>query len=77
MEKYIIELETKINDEWCKSYHQMISQSNRKDTMNVYEEHITFEKKQAKRFYDKEEAEKYSVLLTGKFQKAKVITVKR
>lgn len=77
MTEYIIELETKIDGEWKKAYHELLASSNRTDTMNAYEEHITFNKKQAKRFYQEEEANKFAVLLTGTFQRAKVVPLKK
>ena len=58
MEKYIIELHTKVNGKFQVGYHEKITESTRKDTTNVYVEHITTDKKKAKRFFEQEEAEK-------------------
>lgn len=58
MAKFIIELQTKVNGKFQKGFHQDIKPSNSKEAMNVYEQHVTSKKKEAKVFYDKEEAEK-------------------
>ncbi len=77
MEKFIIELQTNIQGKWQKGYHETIKESDRSDTVNVYVEHITTDKKKAKRFYDIEEAQKFATLfdLNG-VQTSKVIPVK-
>lgn len=77
MEVYIIELNTKINGEWKKAYHELLTPSDRVDTVNAYTEHITFKEEKAKRFYDKDEANKFAVLLTGPFQQTKVVPLKK
>jgi hypothetical protein len=77
MEKYLIELETKVNGEWQKGYHQDLTNNNNKQAMNVYVQHVTTDKRKAKRFYDKEEAQKFATLFESKFQTAKVITINR
>jgi len=78
MDTYIIELQTKVNGKIQKGYHQKISESKRKDTMNVYVEHITTDKKEAKRFFDKEEAIKIGNLFSiPSIQTAKILTVKK
>jgi hypothetical protein len=78
MEKYIIELETKVNGKWEKGYHENLTASTRKDTMNVYVQHVTTDKRKAKRFYDKEEAQRFATLFTREnLQTATVITINR
>lgn len=78
MEKYLIELNTKVNGEWQKGYHEKISESTRKDTMNVYVEHVTTDKRKAKRFYDEEEARRFAALFSHpNLQEAEVIPVKK
>jgi hypothetical protein len=77
MEKYLIELETKVNGKWEKGYHETLTESTNKQAMNVYVEHVTYDKRKAKRFYDKEEAQRFATLFSNNFQYAKVITVNR
>jgi hypothetical protein len=78
MEKYLIELQTKVNGKFQKGYHENITESTRKDTMNVYVEWVTFDKRKAKRFYDKEEAQRFAILFTREnLQTATVIPVKK
>ena len=77
MEKYLIELETKVNGTWEKGYHENITNNENKQAMNVYVECVTTDKRKAKRFYDKEEAQRFATLFSNNFQYAKVITTKR
>jgi hypothetical protein len=77
METYIIELETKVEGKWKKGYHETLIDSQRKDTMNVYVECVTTDKKKAKRFYDKDEAQRFATLFSNNFQYAKVIPIKK
>jgi hypothetical protein len=78
MEKYLIELQTKINGEFQKGYHEKLMESTNKYAMNVYVEHVTTDKRKAKRFFDKDEAERFATLFTREnLQTAKVITVNR
>lgn len=77
MEKYLIELDTKVNGKWQKGYHENLTNNENKQAMNVYVQHITSDKRKAKRFYDKEEAQKFATLFESQFQTAKVITINR
>jgi hypothetical protein len=78
MEKYIIELQTKINGNFEKGYHEKLTESTRKDTMNVYVEHVTTDKRKAKRFYDADEAQRFATLFAREnLQTAKVIPTNR
>ena len=64
MDKFIIKYTTKINGEEKMSFHEKISLTdpNRLDVMNVYTEHISYDKSKAMVFYDREEAEKVCAL---------------
>lgn len=77
MEKYLIELETKVNGKWQKGYHQDLTNNENKQAMNVYVQHVTSDKRKAKRFYDRDEAQKFATLFESQFQTAKVITINR
>jgi len=56
METWIIKYDLKINGKFEIVYHKDISNSENKSAMNVYVEHVTSDKRKAKRFYNKEEA---------------------
>ena len=64
MDKFIIKYTTRINGEDKMAFHEKISLTdpNRLDVMNVYTEHISFDKSKAMVFYDHEEAEKVCAL---------------
>jgi hypothetical protein len=57
------------------AFHEKISLTdpNRLDVMNVYTEHISFDKSKAMVFYDREEAEKVSVLFGNSIHVGKVV----
>ena len=75
MDKFIIKYKTRINGEDKMAFHEKISLTdpNRLDVMNVYTEHISFEKSKAMVFYDREEAEKVCVLFCNSIHTGKVI----
>jgi len=75
MDKFIIKYTTRINGEDKMAFHEKISLTdpNRLDVMNVYTEHISFEKSKAMVFYDREEAEKVCVLFGNSIHVGKVI----
>jgi hypothetical protein len=68
MKKYIIKYNSKVNGINIKLYHESININTHKDTMNVYVESLTTDKKLAKVFYDKEEAIKVSNLFACEYQ---------
>ena len=78
MEKYIIQYKMKINGKMETVFHENITPSERTDTMNVYVEHLTSDKKKAKIFYDKEEAELVDKLFsrTNGRGSSRVLTIK-
>ena len=47
-------------------YHEALVLSNRKDTMNVYEEKLTSDREKALVFHDDEEAQKMATFLEDK-----------
>lgn len=75
MDKFIIKYTTRVNGEDKTAFHEKISLTdpNRLDVMNVYTEHISFDKSKAMVFYDREEAEKVSVLFGNSIHTGKVI----
>jgi hypothetical protein len=75
METFIIKYKSRFNGEEKIAFHEKISitDPNRLDVMNVYTEHISFDKSKAMVFYDREEAEKVCVLFGHKFHVGKVI----
>lgn len=75
--KYIIRYYIKINGKWETKFHENITNSERKDTMNVYVEHITADEKKAKRFHTIEEADKVAKLFKYILQLPTVLTVKK
>jgi hypothetical protein len=64
METFIIEYKSKVNGEEKIAFHEKISitDPNRLDVMNVYTEHISFDKSKAMVFYIREEAEQVCAL---------------
>jgi hypothetical protein len=62
MEKFIIEMQVKINGKFEKHYHQNITEQKNKEAMNVYVEHITSKKREAKIFYDEDEAKRVAIM---------------
>ena len=75
METFIIKYKSRVNGEEKITFHEKISLTdpNRLDVMNVYTEHISYDKSKAMVFYDREEAEKVCVLFGHKFHAGKVI----
>jgi dsDNA-binding SOS-regulon protein len=75
METFIIKYTTRVNGEDKMAFHEKISLTdpNRLDVMNVYTEHISFDKSKAMVFYDREEAEKVSVLFGNSIHVGKVV----
>jgi len=75
MKTFIIKYKSKFDGEEKISFHEKISLTdpNRLDVMNVYTEHISFDKSRAMVFYDREEAEKVCVLFVNKYHIGKVI----
>lgn len=75
MATFIIKYKTKVNGENKVTFHEKISitDSNRLDVMNVYTEHISFDKSKAMVFYDREEAEKICALFSNSVHIGKVI----
>jgi dsDNA-binding SOS-regulon protein len=75
METFIIKYKSRVDGEEKTTFHEKISLTNpnRLDVMNVYTEHISFDKSKAMVFYDREEAEKVCVLFGHKFHVGKVI----
>ena len=75
MDKFIIKYTTRVNGEDKMAFHEKISLTdpNRLDVMNVYTEHISFDKSKAMVFYDREEAEKGSVLFGNSIHVGKVV----
>jgi hypothetical protein len=64
MDKFIIEYKSRVNGVDKTTFHEKISLTdpNRLDVMNVYTEHISYDKSKAMVFYDREEAEKVCAL---------------
>ncbi len=79
MKQYIIKRKLKGSD-WknTKLYFQNVTENKSRETMNVFMEHLTKNKARAKRFYDKEEAEKFAKLFDdGSHSTSKVLTVNK
>ena len=64
MDKFIIEYKSKVNGVDKTTFHEKISitDPNRLDVMNVYTEHISYDKSKAMVFYIREEAEQVCAL---------------
>ena len=64
METIIIKYKSKVNGEEKIAFHEKISitDPNRLDVMNVYTEHISYDKSKAMVFYIREEAEQVCAL---------------
>lgn len=59
MDKFIIKYKSRIDGAEKETFHHTIVENDTsRGFMNVYSEHITTDKKQAKVFYTREEAEK-------------------
>lgn len=67
MSNYIITYNTKINGENKIYFHESISVNENLSTNNVYVEHITFNKKLAQKFFDRDEAKKVANLFSNDF----------
>ena len=76
MENYIIEIRMKVKGNVVTYYHEDIISQKNNQVMNMYVENITSERKKAKVFYDKQEAERIGVLFSSKHQVASVLTIK-
>ena len=77
MEKYIIKYRTKVNGGYRTSYHETISVNERLDTNNVYVEHVNYERKKARRFFDIDEADKIANLFSNEFHLASIEIIKK
>jgi len=78
MDKYIIERKVKIDSEIKTLYFETLSECKNNQVMNVFQEHLTKDKTKAKRFYDKEEAERFRVLFNMSYSNhSQVLTVKK
>lgn len=75
METFIIQYNSKVNGEEKTTFHEKISLTdpNRLDVMNVYTEHISFDKSKAMVFYAREEAEKVCALFGNSVHIGKVV----
>ena len=73
MKKYIIEYTTKVNGEYIKLYHCDISINKNKETMNQYVETLTTDIKLALVFYDRDEADKISLIFSNPHHNPKII----
>lgn len=75
MDKFIIKYKSRIDGEWKETFHEKISLTdpNRLDVINVYTEHISFDRSNAMVFYDREEAEKVCALFSSTVHQGKVI----
>jgi hypothetical protein len=75
MEKFIIKYKTRIEGVDKISYHEKIclTDPNRLDVMNIYTEHVSFDKSKAMAFYDREEAEKVCALFGNSVHVGKVV----
>ena len=76
MEKYIIKYRTQINGVSRTCYHETISVNERLDTNNVYVEHINYERRKAKRFFDIDEANKIANLFSNEYHIASIQIIK-
>lgn len=77
MEKYIIERTLKGTLSKTKFYFETVSECKNNQVMNVFEEHLTKDKAKAKRFYDKEEAERFATLFDSSYSSSEVLIVKK
>ena len=66
----------KVNGKVGTYYHENITPQKNNQAMNIYVEEVTIEKKKAKIFFDKEEAEKIGVLFASKFHISIILTIK-
>lgn len=76
MLKFIIQWDTKVSGKWQKGYHQTIKENTNTQAMNVYVEHICLKKKEAKVFYDLEEADRVARFFANDFHMATVIKIR-
>jgi hypothetical protein len=76
METFIIKYKMRIDgDDDVTAFHENIKNCENLSVMNVYVEHITYDKKKAKVFFDKEEAERVAKMFEGTFQHiAEIVT---
>ena len=75
METFIIKYKSRVDGEEKTTFHEKISLTdpNRLDVMNVYTEHISFDKSKAMVFYDRYEAEKVCDFFGHTYHVGKVI----
>jgi hypothetical protein len=74
MSKFIIKYKSRIESKEVETFHSGISEARSESlVMNVYVEHISGTKENAKVFYTREEAQKICNLFNGPFHKGKVI----
>ena len=77
MNKYIIQINYKVDGDSKPLYFENISECTNNQVMNVFQEHLTSDKNKAKRFHDKEEAERFEKLLSYSNRISKILTVKK
>lgn len=74
MKTFKIEVLIKNNGKWETLYHENITPTTSIEVNNVYQEHLTSDKKKAKVFYDIKEAQRVSDFFTQEYRTSKVIT---
>lgn len=77
MNKYIIQINYKVDGDSKPLYFETISECTNNQVMNVFQEHLTSKKDKAKRFYEIEEAEKFQQLFSSSNRISKILTVKK
>ena len=75
METYIVKYETLVMGETKTLYHENIKPNKNKQTMNVYNEHLTSDEKKARVFYKESEAHGVCNLFSNNFSIGEVITI--
>lgn len=74
MERFIIQYNLKMLGDWGYVYHEnIINTSPKSDVMNVYTEFLGGDRRKAKIFYDKNEAEKVANFFKSEIQIPKII----
>ncbi len=77
MNKYIIQINYKVDGDSRPLFFETISECNNNQVMNVFQEHLTSKKEKAKRFYELEEAERFKQLFNASNRTSKILTVKK
>lgn len=77
MNKYIIQINYKVDGDSRPLYFETISECTNNQVMNVFQEHLTSNKEKAKRFYDLEEVERFKQLFSASNRTSKILTVKK